>query len=84
MSTNAKMTKVRKKLLDTALELFLDQGYENTTVNEIIKKSKTSKGSFYHHFRGKEELLFCVAYKFDEVYNDWLKPEDSTDRKSVV
>ena len=78
MSTNTKMTKVREKLLNTALELFLDKGYDNTTVNEIIKKSKTSKGSFYHHFRGKEELLFCVAYKFDEVYNNWLKTENST------
>lgn len=78
MLANVKMTKVREKLLNTALELFLDKGYDNTTVNEIIKKSKTSKGSFYHHFRGKEELLFCVAYKFDEVYDDWLKTEDST------
>lgn len=75
---NSKMTKVRKQLLDTALKLFLDKGYNNTTVDEIISKSKTSKGSFYHHFRGKEELLFCVAYKFDEVYYDWAKNDDSS------
>ena len=32
-------------------------GYEKTTVNEIIKKANTSKGGFYYYFKAKEELL---------------------------
>ncbi len=36
------------------------QGYEDTTVEEIIEASGTSRGSFYHYFDGKDALLsFC-------------------------
>lgn len=62
---------VRDKIIDAAWKLFLEQGYELTTINQIIEISKTSRGSFYHHFRGKEELLFCVAYFFDSDYKKW-------------
>lgn len=71
-----KMTKVKSKLIITAWNLFLEKGYENTTVDEIISSSGTSKGSFYHHFKGKEDLLFSLAYKFDDDYFKWLSEEN--------
>ena len=40
-----------------AWRLFDEKGYENTTIDEIILQSGTSKGSFYHYYSGKDELL---------------------------
>lgn len=71
-----KKTRVKSKLIDTAWNLFLEKGYEQTTVDQIITESGTSKGSFYHHFKGKEDLLFALAYKFDDDYEVWLENED--------
>ena len=63
---NEKNTK--GKIINAAWDLFYEQGYENTTVEEIIEKSKTSKGSFYHYFEGKDALLGSLSYIFDEEY----------------
>ena len=63
---NEKNTK--GKIINAAWDLFYEQGYENTTVEEIIKKSQTSKGSFYHYFEGKDALLGSLSYIFDEEY----------------
>ncbi len=67
---------IKERIIDTAWKLFLEKGYDETTVDEIIEKSNTSKGSFYYHFSGKEEVLFCIAYYFDMDYKHWLKNLD--------
>ena len=56
------------KIIEAAGELFYEQGYEDTTVEEIIERSGTSKGSFYHYFDGKDALLSSLSYLFDEEY----------------
>lgn len=68
----------KEKIIDAAWKLFQEVGYENATVNDIIKKSGTSRGAFYHHFRAKEDLLFQMAWYFDQGYEGWLEnqPED--------
>ncbi len=68
----------KEKIIDAAWELFQEVGYENATVNDIIKKSGTSRGAFYHHFRAKEDLLFQMAWYFDQGYEGWLEnqPQD--------
>ncbi len=43
----------RASIVDAAWQLFYEQGYEDTTVEEIIAASHTSKGSFYHYFGGR-------------------------------
>lgn len=68
----------KEKIIDAAWELFQEVGYENATVNDIIERSGTSRGAFYHHFRAKEDLLFQIAWYFDQGYEGWLEdqPED--------
>lgn len=68
----------KEKIIDAAWELFQEVGYENATVNDIIERSGTSRGAFYHHFRAKEDLLFQMAWYFDQGYEGWLddQPED--------
>ena len=63
---NERNTKGR--IITAAWDLFYEQGYEDTTIEEIIEKSGTSKGSFYHYFEGKDALLGSLSYIFDEEY----------------
>ena len=58
----------RGKIITAAWDLFYEQGYEDTTIEEIIEKSGTSKGSFYHYFEGKDALWGSLSYIFDEEY----------------
>ena len=48
---------LKNQIMEAAWELFLEKGYENTTVNDIIKKAGTSKGGVYYYFKANEELL---------------------------
>ncbi len=66
MAKNNRNTKGR--IISAAWELFYEQGYDDTTVEEIIERSGTSKGSFYHYFDGKDALLSSLSYLFDEEY----------------
>ena len=58
----------RGKIIDAAWKLFYRQGYDDTTVEEISEESGTSRGSFYHYFQGKDELLSTLADVFDQKY----------------
>lgn len=58
----------RGRIINAAWELFYEQGYEDTTIEEIIERSGTSKGSFYHYFEGKDALLGSLSFLFDEKY----------------
>ena len=51
------------RLLDCALQVFRTKGYAATTVDDICAAAGVTKGSFFHHFKGKEELaLESIAY----------------------
>ena len=65
---NSKNTK--GKIVSAAWQLFYEQGYDNTTVEEIVEASGTSRGSFYHYFDGKAALLSSLSYLFDEKYDE--------------
>ena len=60
------------KIISAAWELFYEQGYEETTVDEIVELSGTSKGSFYHYFESKDALLGTLSYMFDKKYEVYL------------
>ena len=58
----------RGKIVAAAWKLFYEQGYEHTTVEDILALSGTSKGTFYHYFEGKDALLGTLSVLFDEKY----------------
>lgn len=62
------------RIVSAAWRLFYEQGYDETTIDEIIIESGTSKGSFYHYFEGKDALLGSLSYLFDEKYEE-LEPK---------
>ena len=72
----------KKKIVSAAWRLFYEQGYDDTTVEEIIAESGTSKGSFYHYFEGKDALLSSLSFLFDEK-NAELRPRLSEEMTSM-
>jgi len=52
------------ELLDAAQHLFFQKGYEKTSVNDIINKVGVAKGTFYHYFSSKDELLDKLVERF--------------------
>ena len=49
------------RLLEAAKDAFARKGYEDANVDEICRAARIAKGSFYRHYRSKEELFFAVA-----------------------
>ena len=68
--------KTKRKIVAAAWQLFYERGYDYTTVDEIIARSQTSKGSFYHYFEGKDALLGSLSIIFDEKYEELMKTLD--------
>ncbi len=66
----------RGKIVSAAWKLFYEQGYDNTTVEDIVFASETSKGSFYHYFSGKDDLLGSLSMIFDEKYEELMETMD--------
>lgn len=60
------------KIVSTAWRLFYEQGYDDTTIEDIVYESGTSKGSFYHYFSGKDALLQSLSYLFDDKYEELM------------
>ncbi len=81
---NSKNT--RSKIVSAAWELFYENGYDNTTVDDIVERSGTSKGSFYHYFAGKDALLGSLSTLFDEKYQELstTMPSDLTSFDKLI
>lgn len=66
----------KSRIVSSAWQLFYEQGYENTTIDDIVEASHTSKGSFYHYFESKDDLLGSLSYLFDEKYEELMETID--------
>jgi TetR/AcrR family transcriptional repressor of nem operon len=74
----------REKLLQSAEELFLRNGYVPTSVDAICEKARCTKGAFFHHFESKDELAAAtldrfVVRRFSELVGGTL-PSDPVER----
>lgn len=56
----------RTRLLDAALQVIRTKGYHATTVDEICAAAGVTKGSFFHHFKGKEELAVMATHHWND------------------
>ena len=59
MARNKHPEETVAKILDVSMRLFTEQGYEHTTIQDIVDALGMSKGAIYHHFKGKEEILLA-------------------------
>ncbi len=62
------MNKSKEKILASAKELFHEYGFQQTSVDEILKKSGVTKSNFYYHFKSKEELGLIILERFIKQY----------------
>ena len=73
-TTSRNQTKSR--IVSAAWSLFYRYGYDNTTIDDIVEESHTSKGSFYHYFESKDALMGSLSYLFDEKYEELMQTMD--------
>ena len=66
----------KSKIVDAAWSLFREKGYDETTIEDIISLSGTSKGTFYHYFNGKDALLGSLSDIFDSYYEELVERLD--------
>ena len=57
----------KTKLLDAALTVIRTKGYSATTVDDICNAAGVTKGSFFHHFKSKDELALAAAEHFSQM-----------------
>lgn len=80
-----KSLETKKRISKVAMELFNIKGFTNVTVDEIVEKTSTSKGSFYNHFKSKHDIFSEKFKEIDEFYVEVLAPQlksfDSTKLK---
>jgi protoporphyrinogen oxidase/AcrR family transcriptional regulator len=69
----ASTRKKRDHVIEAALNMFIARGYENVSVDDIIAATNTSKGTFYHYFQSKEDILAQVGELQTSVIEAWMK-----------
>ena len=66
--TDATKAARRAQIIEAAIDCFLEHGYTNTSMSDIIKASGLSSGSIYSHFSGKEDILItAINERLDNV-----------------
>ncbi|WP_318614151.1 TetR/AcrR family transcriptional regulator [Sporosarcina sp. YIM B06819] len=65
--------KTQKRILETALKLFTEKGYDKVTVEDICEKSGSSKGSFYQHFTSKSTIFLVKFFEVDDYYTQVIE-----------
>lgn len=58
----------KEKILSTSFKLFVNNGYHNTSMQQLVETSKMSKGAFYHYFKGKNDLYRQVINQYFFVF----------------
>ena len=74
-----KKSNTKSRIVEAAWALFYEEGYDATTVEDIVSRSGTSKGSFYHYFEGKDALLGSLSYLFDAKYEELAEEIDGSE-----
>ncbi len=63
----------KEKIIEAALYIFLEKGYSQTTVEDVVKSLKLTRGAFYWHFKDKDDLFKSIIQKEQSQRIDSLK-----------
>ncbi|WP_245596234.1 TetR/AcrR family transcriptional regulator [Paenibacillus taiwanensis] len=77
-------TSNRSIVMEVATTLFLEKGYQVTSMDEIVAVSKVSKTNIYYHFKSKEELLAAIVDQMIGQYNHIIDDITQKTEQSVV
>ena len=79
MARNKYPEQTVEKILDVSQELFLEKGYEQTTIQDIVNHLEgLSKGAIYHHFKSKDEILAALEGRIYLNDNPFEKVSEET------
>lgn len=65
----------QKEIIDVALQLFLEKGYEKTSIKDITEKMNIATGLFHYYFSSKEDVLIKCAYLNSQLITEELQLE---------
>lgn len=74
---------VRQHIIDAAYQILCEKGFAKTTVQEIVDRSGSSKGGFYHHFKTKEDVVEAITFDFIKELEKRYKDLAASSSKSV-
>ncbi|PEJ26841.1 TetR/AcrR family transcriptional regulator [Bacillus pseudomycoides] len=80
--TNKDFNNKRNELLEKLWNIFITNGYENTTLSFIIKTLNISKGAFYHYFSSKEECADAAIQMYVKRWSKEITEQDVKELKS--
>ena len=72
MGRNKYPEQTQERIVEASIKLFIEKGYEQTTIQDILDALHLSKGGLYHHFKSKEEILEAVKQKRAQYAADML------------
>jgi AcrR family transcriptional regulator len=75
---------MRDRILDVALELFNEQGYDKTSLREIAERLDVTKAALYYHFERKEDILLELHLRLHALGNDLLDQLDALGGDTVA
>jgi AcrR family transcriptional regulator len=69
----SKARRTRERILEAALELFADRGYEATTMRDVAREAGASLGLAYRYFASKEEFALALYMRLAEESEEWAR-----------
>jgi len=80
-----KRAETRRRVTDAGICLFIERGYEATTVEEIAQAAGISRRTFFHHFKSKDDILLSLQSGMGEMIADAVRnaPADATPLNAV-
>ncbi len=74
----------RQAIVESALELFLSQGFDATTVDEIADVARISRRTFFRYFPSKEAVFFAHQEQRLQVFRAWLAEDVGEDEETPL
>lgn len=73
MTTATTQHESKTRLLNATMDVIRERGYTATTIDDVCKAAGLTKGSFFHHFKSKEELAIAAAAHFGSVTSEFFR-----------
>lgn len=74
----------RDRIMEAAVKVFASKGYHDTRVDDIVKDSNTSKGSFYFYFPSKQDIFLALVDTFANLLESRLRERLSTESSGTA
>lgn len=74
----------RERIIESAMQAFAEQGYHDTSMDDIVRRSGFSKGAIYFHFPGKEALFYALVSRLADALEAAARSSIEHERGAVA